>query len=45
MASHNPAKFSGHGHCSNIMVLVSYVILQDHMTKGLGDFIGRSTER
>ena len=42
--SHTPTKFGGHKHhCSGyIMVLVYYVISQDHVTKGSSKFIRRS---
>ena len=39
MVNHHPAKFSGHRHWnSGDMVLVCYVILQNHMMKGLKEF-------
>ena len=43
MASHQVAKFGGHKHSSSgdIMILVYHVILQDHMIKGLSDFMGK----
>ena len=39
---HHPAKFGGHRHGVGgyIMVLVYDVILQDHVIKGSGDFLG-----
>ena len=38
------AMFGDHRHCGNgdIMVLVSHVIVQDLLTKGLNNFIGGS---
>ena len=43
--SHNHSKFGGDGHCgSRDRALVCYVILQDHVIKGLCDF-GRSSSR
>ena len=44
MVSHNPAKFGGHRHCDSrdINVLVSHVILKNHMIKVSCDFMGRS---
>ena len=34
MVSHQPAKFSSHGHCGSgdVMILVCHVILHDQMT-------------
>ena len=45
--SHHPTKFVGHRHCDSgdIMVLVSHVISQDHVTKWLCDVIGMSQTR
>ena len=41
---HNPAKFGGHKHCGSrsIMFLVCHVISQDHVIKGLCDFMDKS---
>ena len=40
--SQQPTKHSGHGHCGrgDIIVLICHMILQDHLTKGLGNFAG-----
>ena len=44
MVNHHPAKFSGHRHWnSGDMVLVCYVILQNHMMKGLKEFTAQSS--
>ena len=45
--SHHPAKFGGQRHCGSRykMVLVCHVILQDHVIKGLCDFMGSSQSR
>ena len=45
MVSHQPATFDSHEHygSENIMVLVYHVILQDHMNKGLCNFMREST--
>ena len=42
--SHHPVKFGGHWHCGSgdTMVLVCHVILQDHVTKGSNNYMGRS---
>ena len=47
MLSHHPVKFTGYRHCGSrdLIVLVCHVILQDHVIKGLRDFMGRSTSR
>ena len=47
MVSHHPAKFTGHKYCCNedVVVLVCKVILQDHVTKGSGNFMARRTFR
>ena len=44
MVSHNPAKFGGHRHCDSrdINVLVSHVILKNHIIKVSCDVMGRS---
>ena len=44
MVSHRPAKVGGHGRCGSgdTMALVYHAILQDHVTKGSGNFMGRS---
>ena len=41
--SYHPTKFGGHGHCGSgdIIILVCHVTLQDHVIKGLCDFIGK----
>ena len=43
MVSHYPANFTGHKHCGNddVVVLVCKVILENHVTKGSGKFVGR----
>lgn len=43
-AGHLPAKFGGHNHFSSeyIMVLVFHVILQNHLIKGLSNFMDGS---
>ena len=40
--SHDLAMFNGHKHCGSgdVMILVCSQILQDHVTKGLGNFVG-----
>ena len=42
--SSHPLKFGGHYHCNRGYVIVSdcLVVLQDHVIKGPGDFIGGS---
>ena len=47
MVSYNPAKFGGHRHCvsRDIMVLVCHMILQDHITKGILNIMGRTPSR
>ena len=47
MVSHHPAKFSGHKLCGSgdIMVLVSPVILEGHVTKVSGNSLGKSPSR
>ena len=44
IVSYRPTKFGGHGHCGSgsIMVLVCHMILQDHVSKASGNFMGRS---
>ena len=39
--SHHPTKFGGHRHYGSgqVMVLVSFMILQDHLIKELHDFM------
>ena len=41
MATYYPAKFGGHSHSANgvIMILVCHAISQEHLTKGSGDFM------
>ena len=47
MVSYHLDKFTGNKHSSsgNILVLVCHRILQDHMNKVLGNFMGRSPSR
>ena len=47
MTSRHPAKFGDHGHRSSgdTMILVCHMILQDHMTKGSGNFMGTGLSR
>ena len=47
MVSHTTATFGSHRHRGNkdIMVLVCYVISQDHLTKGSSNIIGRHPSR
>ena len=42
MVCQHPAKFGGYRHCcsGDIIILVCHVISQDHLIKGLCDFIG-----
>ena len=42
--SHHPAKFCGQRYCGSgdIMVIVSHVILQDHVAEGWSSIMGRS---
>lgn len=44
VASHNPASFSDHRHCSNgeTMGLIYHVIWEEHVAKGSRDSIGGS---
>ena len=44
---HHPAKIGGHRRCciGEIMVLVCHVISQDHVTKELSKFMGRSPSK
>ena len=40
---HHPAKFDGHRHCgSGSMFIICFVNSQDHVTKGLCDFMDGS---
>ena len=43
MVSQHPANFGSHEHCGSegIMVSVCHMILQDHVTKESGNFMGR----
>ena len=45
--SYRAAKLGSHRHCSSgdIIVLVCHLILQDHMAKGLSNFMGESQSR
>ena len=45
--SYHPAKFGGHRHCDSwdIMVLTCHVMSQDHVIKGLCDFMGSVPSR
>ena len=47
IVSHHPATFHGHRQCSSgdIMGLVCHLILQYHVTKRSGNFMGRSSLR
>ena len=49
MVSHYPIKFGGHGHCGcgDVFGLpgVFSLNLQDHMTRGSGNFMGTSPLR
>ena len=40
---HHPVRLGGHSHCSsgNKIVLICYMISQDHVMKGSCDFMGR----
>ena len=42
---HHCAKFCGHRYCGvgDIIILVCHVILQDHVTKGWSNIVGRRT--
>ena len=43
MVRNHPAKFCSEKHCgsNDIMVLICHMILQDQLTKGSCDFMGR----
>ena len=45
--SQHLAKFGGHRHCRgvDIMILVCYVTLQDHVIKGSCDFMARNPSK
>ena len=47
MVSNRPATFDDHGYCGigDIAVLVCHVILQAHVTKGIGNIMGKSHPR
>ena len=47
MVSRHPAKFGGHWNCDSrdIMLLICHVILQDHLMKEQGNFMGRNPPR
>ena len=47
MVSNHPATFDDHGYCGigDIAVLVCHVILQAHVTKGIGNIMGKSHPR
>ena len=47
MISHHSAKFSGQRHCitGDTMILVCFMVLQDHVIKGSCEFRGWSHSR